>query len=213
MIVSRIATIVLIALFIASSVSSAAFADADPASDVLLGENVFYPYNPPVASSLQAALNAETAAAHRAHLPIKVALIATPVDLGAIPTFFGKPRQYAAFLDQEISFGGRVPLLVVMPDGYGTAGLPPAATAAAASLARPSSATSNALAQAALTAVRRLAAASGHGLGGGSSGSGGRSSGSSPALPLAIVAIVCVLLAAGILTWRRRRPSPASRRR
>jgi hypothetical protein len=196
-------------VLIAWSGCSAALADADPASDVLLGENVFYPYNPPVASSLQRALNAETAAAHRGRFPVKVALIATPVDLGAIPTFFGKPRQYAAYLDQEISFGqAKVPLLVVMPDGYGTAGLSPAAAAAAASLPRPTSAAGSSLAQAALAAVRKLTAASGHRLGGGSTGS----SGSSPALPLAIVAIVCVLLAGGIVTWRHRR-SPARRRR
>jgi hypothetical protein len=40
-----------------------ALGDGDPASDVLLGENVFYPYTPPVSSALQKTLNAETAAA------------------------------------------------------------------------------------------------------------------------------------------------------
>ena len=30
-----------------------ASADGDPASDVLLGENVFYPYSPPVSAALQ----------------------------------------------------------------------------------------------------------------------------------------------------------------
>ena len=31
----------------------AALADGDPASDVLLGQSVFYPYSPPVAAGLQ----------------------------------------------------------------------------------------------------------------------------------------------------------------
>ena len=87
-------------------VPAVALADGDPASDVLLGESVFYPYSPPVATGLQKTLNAETAAGTRAHFPIKVALIDTPVDLGAIPTLFGKPQQYADFLHQEISFLG-----------------------------------------------------------------------------------------------------------
>ena len=89
---------------------------------MLLGLNVFYPFEPPVRRSVQRTLNAETAAAKRAGFPIKVALIASPLDLGVIPSLFGKPQQYADFLDQEISFLGKQPLLVVMSDGYGTQG-------------------------------------------------------------------------------------------
>jgi len=114
-----------------------AIADGDPASDVLLGENVFYPYRPVVSGSLQRTLNTEAAAAAKAHFPIKVALIASPVDLGVIPDLFGKPQKYADFLDQEISFQVKQPLLVVMASGYGVQGLSPSATAA---VARPTSA-------------------------------------------------------------------------
>ena len=128
----------------------ATLADGDPASDVLIGENVFYPYSPAVSASLQKTLNAETAAANRAHFPLKVALIQSPVDLGAIPTLFGKPEQYAAFLDQEISFlNMKQLLLVVMPNGYGVQGLGQAATTAAASLSKPRSGQSDDLARAA----------------------------------------------------------------
>jgi hypothetical protein len=212
--VFRIATGAVLALLAALLVCPPALADADPASDVLLGENVFYPYDPPVSSSLQATLNAETSAAHRAHFPIRVALIATPVDLGAVPTFFGKPRQYAAFLDQEISFvDGKDPLLVVMPNGYGDAGLSSAARVTTDSLARPSAATGNALTQAAITAVRKLAAASGHPLSGASTGPATAGSGSGVAVPLAILAGVCAVLAAAIIGVRRRRTLVASRRR
>ena len=86
---------------------------------MLLGENVFYPYTPPVSPALQKSLNAATAAAKQAGFPIKVALIASPVDLGVIPDLFGKPQKYADFLDQEISFQAKQPLLVVMSAGYG----------------------------------------------------------------------------------------------
>ena len=64
------------------------------------------PVQPAVAAGLQKSLNAETAGASRLHFPIKVALIASPADLGAIPSLFAKPQQYADFLDQEISFAG-----------------------------------------------------------------------------------------------------------
>ncbi len=138
-------------------------ADGDPASDELIGANVFYPFSPPVAAGLQKSLNAETAAASRLHFPIKVALIASPVDLGAIPSLFAKPQQYADFLDQEISFAGtKQLLLVVMPDGYGVQGLTRPATIAAAALAKPSGRQSDDLAQAAIVAVSKLAAAAGH---------------------------------------------------
>ena len=98
-------------------------ADGDPASDVLLGENVFYPYTPPTSPAIQKQLNAATAAAKRAHFPVKVALIGGPVDLGVIPSLFGKPQKYADFLDQEISFATKQPLLVVMAAGYGVEGM------------------------------------------------------------------------------------------
>jgi DNA-binding CsgD family transcriptional regulator/sugar lactone lactonase YvrE len=144
------------------AVAPPARADGDPASDVLLGLNVFYPYSPPVSAALRKILDAETAAASHADFAIKVALVRAPVDLGAIPTLFDKPQQYADFLDQELSFERKQPLLVVMPNGYGVQGLTPAAMAAAASLPRPTGTQSDDLARAAITVVGALAAAAGH---------------------------------------------------
>ena len=182
-------------------------ADGDPASDVLLGESVFYPYSPPVATSLQKTLNAETAAGTRAQFPIKVALIDTPVDLGAIPTLFGKPQQYAAFLHQEISFpGAKQLLLVVMPNGYGVQGLDRSATDAAATLRRPTGSASNALAQAAIAAVPKLAAAAGHpitGVAGAPSTSTSESHGATE-LGVGALVFVAVLVSAGLLVYRHR---------
>jgi hypothetical protein len=186
-----------------------ALADGDPASDVLLGENVFYPYAPPVSGALQRSLSAETKAAARAHFPIKVALIASPVDLGVIPDLFGKPQQYASFLDQEISFMTKQPLLVVMASGYGVVGLKPPAQAAAGSLPQPAGKRSDDLAQAAMVAIRKLAAADGHPIAGSARAPGGRGSGT-------LVSVVIVLvLAAGVgaaVALRRRARAGAARR-
>jgi hypothetical protein len=96
-----LATILGVATLAIVLAPASALADGDPASDVLIGESVFYSYSPAVSAPLQTRLNREIAGAARAHFPIKVALIATPADLGAIPTLFGKPQQYAHFLDQE----------------------------------------------------------------------------------------------------------------
>ena len=91
----RVASLLAAAILAAALVAGGpgfALGDGDPASDVLLGVNVYYPYSPPIPRSVQNTLNAETAAAKKAGLPIKVALIATPVDLGVIPELFGQPQ-------------------------------------------------------------------------------------------------------------------------
>jgi hypothetical protein len=184
-------------------------ADGDPASDELIGANVFYPFSPPVDAGLQSTLNAEAAAASRVHFPIKVALIDSPTDLGAIPSLFAKPQQYADFLDQEVSFAGtKTLLLVVMPNGYGVQGLSRPATLAAASLAKPPGSRSDDIARAAILAVPKLAAAAGHpiaavpgepGDGGGGGGGGAAAAGAGA------VAFVAVIIAAAVLWFRRRR--------
>jgi hypothetical protein len=201
----RIATALSVLMGLACLWAPAVLADGDPASDVLLGENVFYPYQPPVSSSVQKALNGATAQAKHAGFPVKVALIAAPVDLGVIPDLFGKPQKYADFLDQEISFqGAKQPLLVVMSTGYGVQGIAPKTAAVLSSLAKPAGRTSTDLARAALTAVQKMASASGHPLSGQpAKSSGGGSSG----VLIGVLAGVAVAIALGLatLTLRRRR--------
>jgi hypothetical protein len=183
---------------------TAALADGDPASDVLLAENVFYPYNPPVLPRLERTLNGEAAAAARAHFHLKVAIIDSPYDLGVVPEMLGHPQSYARFLDQELRLflGPHPPLLVVMPGGYGNAGLPGGARSAAAGLPRPTGSTSNDLVRAAIAAVPKLAAAAGHPIarGGGSPDAGGGGG----VWTVTIVALVAAALAAGVLAVRRR---------
>ena len=45
-----------------------------------------------------------------------------------MPQYFDKPQSYAPFLESEIAFNSKKPLLTVMPSGYGFAGLPRAVT-------------------------------------------------------------------------------------
>ncbi len=209
---TRVARIALALLICGLLAPAGAFADGDPASDTLLGQNVFYPYAPPVSASVQRTLDAETAATKKAGFPIKVALIAAPTDLGVIPSLFGKPQQYADFLDQEISFVGKQHLLVVMSNGYGTEGFTGPGKLAAAGLKPPAGKTSTELAQAAVVAVDKLAAASGHpikgvpGVPGNSSGGG--SSSTTPIL-IGLIAAVLVVVAALAVLRRRRVVRPA----
>src|SRR5947209_8611055 len=175
----RLASLLAGVMLVGAVAPMCALGDGDPASDVLLGQNVYYPYSPAVPRAAQATLDAETAAAKRAGLPVKVALIASPIDLGVIPELFGKPQAYARFLNKEISFQGPQPLLVVMPTGYGIQGVSPKAAAAIAALPPPKGKTSKALAQAAIPAVAKLAAADGHPIKGGPGAASGTSGPSS----------------------------------
>ncbi len=198
---ARALAIVLVALLLAPA---AALADGDPASDVLLGENVFYPYTPPVTAAIQRSLNTEAQAAQRAGFPLKVALIASPVDLGVIPDLFGKPQKYADFLDQEISFQGKQPLLVVMSTGYGVQGMSPRARAGIVGVPKPAGRSSNALATAAIGAVKALVTASGHDLRGAPGTAKSGSSSSTAVLLALIAAAILTAIALAMITIRRR---------
>jgi hypothetical protein len=111
---------------VALAAAATAAADGDPASDFLIQQDVFLPYPPPSAASEHALDVAMARVAARGDR-VKVAVIASRRDLGAVPSLFGHPQQYASFLATEIAFAYRGPLLVVMPSGLGFAGGSPAA--------------------------------------------------------------------------------------
>jgi hypothetical protein len=138
-----------------------ALGDADPPSDVLLVQDVYYPYFPAPSRPAVAQLDALVATARRRGFPLKVALIATRADLGSVPGMFQQPDRYVKFLDQEISFNRTEPLLVVMAGAYAVAGLPAKAAQAVRDL--PATGTSgDELAGGAVLAIPKLAAATGH---------------------------------------------------
>jgi hypothetical protein len=180
-------------------------ADADPASDMLLVQNVFTPYSPQVSQAMSKALTDITAQAQRAGFPIKVAIIAGPTDLGGVPDMFGKPQPYASFLASEISFNRKQSTLVVMPAGIGTANVPNASAVAGLHVSTAGSG-SDGLGQTALTAIARLASANGHLVKAPKvSGSGG-SSGVSPVLAFGAPVLLIILAALLIGLGRRRLP-------
>lgn len=138
-------------------------ADGDPASDVLVSQNVFVPWDASATATDQARLEAVLTAAARAGFPIRVALIASSSDLGSVTALWRQPRNYAHFLWQELSFAVHAPVLVVMPGGFGfyTGTGPTAGEQAALARTTPAS-TGGGLATVAVTAVESLAAAAGH---------------------------------------------------
>jgi hypothetical protein len=139
-----------------------AFADGDPASDVLVAQRLFLPQDAGLPVRQQAELGALLNAAQRSGYPLRVAVIASPTDLGSITELWRQPANYARFLGQELSLIYKGTLLVVMPDGFGL--YHPAGNAAAqrAALARTRPAAPPAIGASAIAAVQRLAAAAGH---------------------------------------------------
>jgi hypothetical protein len=136
-------------------------ADGDPASDVLLNQDVFVPYSG-MSATLERRLFALCAAADRAGYPVRIALIASRSDLGVVPILFNRPQSYARFLSAELGSVVHGPVLVVMPAGLGLAAQGRAVSTAALSATHVAAGESDALATAALTVVPRLAAAAGH---------------------------------------------------
>jgi hypothetical protein len=107
-----------LAAAVASITAPASPADGDPASDYLLNENVYLPYQSPSAA-VAAALQQAAASVYLDGNRVKVAVIYDAEDLGAIPSLFGQPSDYAHFLGIELGLWYVGPLLVVMPAGFG----------------------------------------------------------------------------------------------
>src|ERR1700678_555185 len=94
-------------------------ADGDPGSDVLVYQNLFVAADANISIAQQVELGDLLTSAQRSGFTIRVAIIATQADLGAITQLWGKPTSYASFLGIELSLAYAQRLLVVMPDGFG----------------------------------------------------------------------------------------------
>jgi hypothetical protein len=150
-------------LFAAGALPAGALADGDPASDVLATQSLFLPWDANVPNGRQAQLAGVLVAAQHHGFPIRVALIASASDLGSVTALWGQPDQYAQFLGQELSLVYKGPLLVVMPHGFGLHGFALTPAAIESMLAGISAPRNGAqLAQVTITAIERLAAATGH---------------------------------------------------
>lgn len=126
----RLAGVVAAVLLAAGASAPAAWADGDPASDVLAAQDVYYPYQPRVSPLVRDELEALLERVRGDGLKVKVALIASEADLGTQTKRFGKPRSYSELLGVELEVAAvHDYVLVAMPAGlatyrYDEAGLP-----------------------------------------------------------------------------------------
>jgi hypothetical protein len=98
---------------------SPARADGDPASDVLANQVLFLPTAAGISKLEELRLASLIDAANHDALPIRVAIIASPSDLGAVTELWDQPRAYARFLGLELALTGQDGVLAVMPNGVG----------------------------------------------------------------------------------------------
>ena len=119
MIGSRLALAVLASALVATLDAGAARADGDPASDYLIAQKIFFPYDAKIPQAEQRKLLAAIQSANTQGFTIRVALIWSDYDLGAVTVLWRKPRTYARFLGEEIRYFYKGRLLIVMPSGFG----------------------------------------------------------------------------------------------
>ncbi|HEY1366618.1 MAG TPA: hypothetical protein VGF23_05870 [Gaiellaceae bacterium] len=188
---------------------AAARADGDPASDFLLTQDSFVPSDANVPAATIASLNTLLQDARNKNYRMKVALIASPTDLGAVTPLWRQPQRYAEFLGQELFYVYKGRLLIVMPNGYGIYQIRKPVDKERAVLDRlphPEKSGVN-LGDAAITAVEKMAAAHGITLSAPTDKTDSKSGGGNGSrLDIyLIVAVAAVLVALVVIRPRRRR--------
>jgi hypothetical protein len=193
----------LVALVSAGMTASPAWADGDPASDVLAGAPLFLSGDAGFSGAQQAQLTRALARLQAEGLAVRVAVIASPGDLGSVAQLWQMPGAYARFLGEELSLIDRGTLLVVMPDGIGVARIAPSGVTLEPVAVHPPV---RGLAAATFAALTSLVRASGHRLDlGGLGGRGGASAGGGWALgSIDLGSIIALVVGAVILAaaWR-----------
>src|SRR5436853_51515 len=200
-------TVVLALLVTALATPAAARADSDPASDTLLLQDTFFQVQPPLPQSYANAIRGLAATMRKAGYPVKVAIIATPNDLGLVPQLFNRPAAYAPYLGREIAFNSKKPLLIVMPSGYGENNVSQAVANAVQRLKPPGSDLTS-VGKATIAAMVAMSKAAGHPVKAPSVGGGG-SSKTSPAIIFGVPVLV-LLLAGGLAALKRRNEAAQS---
>jgi hypothetical protein len=181
-----------------------ALADGDPASDYLIVQSVFAPFDGSVPDAKVTALNELIQTAKARGFRIRVAMIGGPQDLGSVTALWRRPQQYAQFLGQELFYVYKGRLLIVMPTGYGISrsGKPlPAEAKILRTLPTPAAAGSD-LGTSAIAAVRHLASPTGVKL---AAPKAPKSKASSDRLKILLIAVAVVLIVAITVLPRRRR--------
>jgi hypothetical protein len=104
------------ALLVLAMAVPRAYADGDPASDVLASQRLFLPTDADVPASEQLLLKES---AHEGY-PLRVAIVGSASDLGSVTQLWRRPETYAHFLGAELALIYHGTVLVVMPNGYGS---------------------------------------------------------------------------------------------
>jgi hypothetical protein len=199
--------VALVLAVVAMCFPAAARANGDPASDYLLAQDVFLPFNAKIDAGTAKRLQDVVKGANDAGYKIKVALILTRNDLGTAFSLYNKPQRYAQFLGLELSFLYQDNLLVVMPKGHGFAvngEADPPSSKVLKPLPEPGRDATR-LASSATRAVTRLATASGHRIVVSNGGSETRDR-----VILAAAAVAGAALIAAVVLYRRRRRQQVS---
>jgi hypothetical protein len=140
----------------------AAQANGDPASDVLITQQVFIPFEAPISTSAKDELIKTVAAANERGYKIRVAVIAFTGDLGTAVSLWRHPQSYSKFLGSELAFVYSNRLLIAMPSGFGFyRGRKPVGKEQAVLVKIPPGKTPTELTESTTKAVRALAAADG----------------------------------------------------
>jgi hypothetical protein len=196
--------VAIVAALLLLAVPAVAWANGDPASDYLLVQSVFLPFNAKVDPAASKELADTIRAADEKGFKIKVAVIGSRYDLGTAFSLYNQAQKYAEFLGLELSFQYRDKLLVVMPNGYGVSvkGKPdPAASKVLQSLPPPGKDATKQV-RAATRAIRKLAAAAGKPLPAGGAGGGSKTR---DRITIAAGAVALAAVLAAIVFWRRER--------
>ena len=204
---ARLLALVAAGALVALTAATPVLADADPASDYLIQSDVFYPFGTQVSGSEKSRLDAAVAAAKRARLGLKVAIIAQKSDLGGVSVLYRKPQNYAKFLGTELFYVNKARVLVVMPNGYGLwrrgGPLPANELAAVHALPAPNTTDGTQLATGADTAVRRLLAL--HGIQVSATASTTGNSTTRDRIVIAVAALVLIGIGLGVYALRNLR--------
>jgi hypothetical protein len=152
----------LAAAVLALLTAAGARANGDPASDVLITQQVFLPAEAPIPASDAEELQKTVADANQRGFRIRVALIAFTGDLGTAISLWKHPQSYAQFLGSELAFVYTNRLLIAMPSGFGfDRGTKPVARDRRVLARVPLGKTPAELTRSTTAAVRALAAADG----------------------------------------------------
>ena len=116
---SGLVLVLVAAALLAAAAAPAARADGDPGSDVLVYQDLFAGSDAGLSVQQQVELGGLLKATARVGAPVRVAIIASRLDLGAVTGLWRNPRAYARFLGIELSLVYKQRLLVVMPNGFG----------------------------------------------------------------------------------------------